>query len=235
MTSRPKHVGSLSDKIAGLKFMQRAQATLKQVQPGASSSSSVIALSEPQDDPQVQKDINEEHWSLPASKNHRMEQGTISHEPGWNAWLIEADDVPGSEAKGALSSRRSFGTWVTKKKKKKKEKTSTSPGSKESAESEDDMSYKDSSDEESNASDNGYLKSKGFIKPGQKQAMSDLSSFKSISDKQGKGIVPQTGDKRKDQRREKDKGMKRKSRDSLSGFPNDNGKPPKKNKKPKTQ
>jgi hypothetical protein len=240
MTSRPKHVASLSDKIAGLKFMQRAKATQSKDQPGPSSSSSLVALSEPQDDPQ--EDINDEHWSLPIPKTHHMKQSgsstsLLSHEPGWNAWLIEAEDeVPASEAAlaPAWSSRRSFGTWV----KKKKKKVPRSNDSKKSGGSEDDEeSYKDSSDEESNASDNEYLKNKGFIKPGQKQAMSDLSSLKSISDKPSikKERTSSSGEKRNDKRREQDKGIKRSNKDSLSGFPDGNDKPSKKNKKPKTR
>lgn len=165
MASRPKHVASLSDKIAGLKFMQRAKAVQDQHQqagPSSTTSTATQVSMAPRNEV-VQKysaepeDINEEHWSLPVSRHSTIKQSTsstsvITHEPGWNAWLNEAEDSQPSASTAAprLSSRRSFGTWTKKRKSKE---PSTSDTKRSQTPLSDEESLKDSSDDDSDASE----------------------------------------------------------------------------------
>ena len=116
-------MSSLSDKIAGLKFMQRAKAIQEKEQPASS----------PQEQPSGHsrdeatnasvaegEEANEEHWVLPGT--HAVKKGvtassSISHEPGWNAWLDAEAEGQNDESKP--TTRRLFGAWVKKGRKHK--------------------------------------------------------------------------------------------------------------------
>lgn len=167
MSSRPKHVSSLSDKIAGLKFMQRAKAVQdqhQQPQPSSSiASSGTLEAKVPRDEAvkrhavEPEDDANEEHWSLPVSRHTPIKHiasstSIVSHEPGWNAWLSGADDTLPSASTTALgmSSRRSFGSWL--KKRKSKEGSPSDKKRSQTPESEG-QSDKDSSNESSESSE----------------------------------------------------------------------------------
>jgi hypothetical protein len=139
MATRPKHVSSLSDKISGLKFMQRAKAVQEKKQAGPSESTSTVRLQDAERDGHErepengnQKDLNEEHWVLPRAKVDQLKRtasvtSTISHEPGWNAWLIDAEEGGGGatindeEANATTTTRKVFGSWIRKGRKRKSE------------------------------------------------------------------------------------------------------------------
>lgn len=72
-----------------------------------------------------EQDTNEEHWILPSqSTSARLKRKAsitshVSHESGWNAWLLEADDGEQIEEPENTSAIRVYGTWRKKQKRKR--------------------------------------------------------------------------------------------------------------------
>lgn len=226
MTSRPKHVSSLSDRIAGLKFMQRGKAVQDQQQsPGSSSLASI----KPEEKQVVIEDniagtdetetANEEHWTLPSSHTWKQSTSTnaiISHEPGWNAWLFEAEDgtLTGSQENSRVTTRKCFGTWGKKARGTKEE---VSGDVKDSDSGLEDDESVDISSEEQQEKPSKTRQGAGFVKPGSITEKSTKKAKQSVN-------TPTSPSHNKGQRSDKEKKRKSKegARPLLSGFPEQN-------------
>lgn len=204
--------------------MQRAKAVQEQHQsPGSSSSLASIKPEEKQiaiEDSTASTDepegANDEHWTLPSTSRQVLKQSAstssslISHEPGWNAWLFEAEDgrLDGAEESGRVTTRRSFGSCVKKVKTKKKE------SSEEEKDAKSDEGGENYSSEEQEKPIK-IPKGTGFVKPG---------SIKEKQEKRGKHHAKALASPSHERDQRSDKGKKRKSkggaRPLLSGFPN---------------
>lgn len=134
--ARPAHVTSLSGKVQGLKFMQRAAAANGPTSPSSSSTTAANARAsssskadaskgsttaddaEPQTENRqgaarfVVQDGNDEHWGFAgASSTSAYDHGESADQPaaqGWNTWLLSraADE---DAAKPVTSSRSMYG------------------------------------------------------------------------------------------------------------------------------
>ncbi|UZJ51900.1 hypothetical protein CBS101457_001220 [Exobasidium rhododendri] len=247
MADRPKHVASLSDKIAGLKFMQRAKAVQEKNQPAPDQTVIASSSSRTEKDRKGAQrrdtvvvddnDANEEHWSLSNPVYHPQKRSstntsTISHEPGWNAWLDEVDEeTRTSKSRGEeddnVSVRRTFGAWLGKR---KQHKEIEGNGDYDRSSEEEDQRSDDEVDSESevkkrqkgaSAEQPGKGKLKGFMKPGFHKDAKSENSKRNVAEQTSKGRSKDAASKynrRKDDGKKQFVGKGDRS-GSLKGFP----------------
>lgn len=183
MSARSAKVPSLSDKIQGLKFMQRATASAvaksgakaneEQVRNGQESrqQTDLTETAREHVHPEEHRESEEagERWTLSQprvveSSAERRAGGRIVAEPGWNQWLGHLLDHSEGKEDGAEQSKESrmiFGTWAEARRKRK--------ATLEDADGEGDDSFSASSEAQSDderLSERAKAAERGFIKPG---------------------------------------------------------------------
>jgi hypothetical protein len=177
MSGRSAKVSSLSDKIQGLKFMQRAAASSSsgksEEKAGANGKGKQAEGldNNGEDGDSLMNREESEQWSLrkpsisTAAKRTQGRNSKIVAEPGWNHWLGSLLD---DREDNSGQARMVFGSWAEKEKKRKKREIDAESEKAENgmeSEGSEGKTAEDQSDEDADL-EKATVKHKEFIKPG---------------------------------------------------------------------